>query len=205
MEKEELQALFEKIQAGIVIIDPETHAIVDINPLARSLIGLQKEEIIGQVCHRFICPAERGRCPITDLGQEVNSSERVLLGRDGTEIPVIKTVTRARLGEREVLVESFIDNRDRKVAEERRCALIGYIAEVVMRVHEPLLIVQQNLADIAEKVSQPGEAASDVRDAILLEVARVRQIAKNLCEVERAIAEEREDIPAAYREFLKNK
>jgi len=203
MEKDELQAIFEKIQTGVVIIDPETHTILDINPIAVSLIGREREEIVGHICHQFICPAGRGMCPITDLGQVIDNSERVLITGDGARIPILKTATRARLGERDVLVESFIDFRDRKTAEDRRFALIGYIGEIVMRVREPLLIVQQDLADLAERVSKAGETSEEVRAGILLEAARIRRITENLAEVERAIAEEREDIPAAYREFLK--
>jgi PAS domain S-box-containing protein len=203
MEKDELQAIFEKIQTGVVIIDPETHTILDINPIAVSLIGREKEEIVGHICHQFICPAERGMCPITDLGQVIDNSERTLIVMDGTRIPILKTATCARLGKRDVLIESFVDIRDRKSAEDRKCALIGYIGEIVMRVREPLLIVQQDLADLAEKVSQAEGGGEEVRMGILLEAARLRQIAENLAEVERAIADEREDIPAAYREFLK--
>jgi len=203
MEKDELQAIFEKIQTGVVIIDPETHTILDINPIAVSLIGREKEEIVGHICHQFICPAERGMCPIMDLGQVIDNSERTLIAMDGTRIPILKTVTCARLGKRDVLIESFVDIRDRKSAEDRKCALIGYIGEIVMRVREPLLIVQQDLADLAERVSKAGETSEEVRAGILLEAARIRRITENLAEVERAIAEEREDIPAAYREFLK--
>lgn len=203
MDREELQAIFEKIQTGVVIIDPKSHTILDINPIAVSLIGRNKEEIVGQVCHQFICPAGRGKCPITDLGQVIDNSERVIIGRDGTRIPILKTATIARVGERDVLIESFIDIRDRKIAEDRRSALIGYISEIVMRVREPLLIVQQNLADLAEKNPKYQGNGDEVRAGLLLEAARIRQIAGNLAEVEKAIAEEREDIPAAYREFLK--
>ncbi|HOS83007.1 MAG TPA: PAS domain S-box protein [Methanolinea sp.] len=203
MDREELQAIFEKIQTGVAIIDPSTHTILDINPIAVSLIGRRKDEIVGQVCHQFICPAERGKCPITDLKQVIDNSERVIIAGDGTRIPILKTATRARVGERDVLIESFIDIRDRKVAEDRRCALIGYIGEIVMRIRQPLVIVQQNLADLAEKTLKGQGNNDEVRAGLLLEAARIRQIAGNLAEVERAIAEEREDIPAAYREFLK--
>jgi diguanylate cyclase (GGDEF)-like protein/PAS domain S-box-containing protein len=74
-----LSTIWESVQTGIVIIDPENHVIVDVNPAAACMIGKSKEHIIGSVCHKHICPAEVGRCPITDLGETVNHSERVLL------------------------------------------------------------------------------------------------------------------------------
>ncbi len=67
--RDRLQALFEGVETGIIVIDPATHRIVDANPVALSLVGAPQEKIVGAVCHRFVCPAETGRCPVTDLGQ----------------------------------------------------------------------------------------------------------------------------------------
>ncbi|MGA8109319.1 MAG: PAS domain-containing protein, partial [Acidobacteriaceae bacterium] len=76
--RDRLQALFDGVETGIFVIDPETHRIVDANPVALSLVGAPLEKIAGAVCHRFVCPAEKGRCPVTDLGQTVDNSERIL-------------------------------------------------------------------------------------------------------------------------------
>jgi PAS domain S-box-containing protein len=82
------------------------------------MIGGSNESVSGSVCHRFICPAELGKCPVTDLGQTVDSSERVLLTKGGERIPILKSVVRTTLGGKEVLIESFIDITERKRAEE---------------------------------------------------------------------------------------
>ena len=70
---------------------------------------LQRDELVGKVCHEFICPAERGKCPIVDMGQEVDNSERVLLTGAGQRVPILKTVLRTPLGGREHLLEAFVD------------------------------------------------------------------------------------------------
>ncbi len=116
--EDRLRTILESVQTGIVIIDPETHIIVDVNPVASKLIGTPIERIIGSVCHKYICPAEKGRCPITDLWQTVDNSERVLLTIKGEEYPIIKTVVPVILGGRKHLLESFIDITERKRAEE---------------------------------------------------------------------------------------
>ncbi len=108
------------ILTGVVLIDAETHEIIDANPLAAKLIGLPKEEIVGKVCHEFICPAEKGKCPISDLGQIVDQSERMLIKGDGKGIPVLKTVTPTKWQGRQYFVESFIDITERKQAESVR-------------------------------------------------------------------------------------
>ena len=73
-------------QAGIVLVDAETHRIVDANRKALELIGLQRDSVIGAVCHRFICPAEEGKCPVTDGGQKVDTSERILITATGETV-----------------------------------------------------------------------------------------------------------------------
>jgi PAS domain S-box-containing protein len=105
-------------QAGIVLVDARTHRIVDANRKALELIGIPQDSLIGATCHRFICPAEEGKCPVTDLGQEVDTSERVLLTASGARIPVLKTVVRASIGGRDLLVESFVDISEQKRSEE---------------------------------------------------------------------------------------
>ena len=113
-----LRIILESVQAGIVIIDSETHRIVDANPIASKLIGAPKGKIIGSLCHQYICTAEEGRCPITDLGQTVDNSERVLLTAGGERRSVIKTVVPVIIGDRKHLLESFFDITERKRAEE---------------------------------------------------------------------------------------
>lgn len=118
MESEQrLKTILDSLQLGIVIIDAATHTIIDANPAAMKMIGLPKDKITGCVCHRFICPAERGSCPITDLGQKVDGSERVLLNANNQKIPILKTVVSITLNERNSLLESFIDISELKQAQ----------------------------------------------------------------------------------------
>ena len=118
--KERFRTIIHSIQFGIVIIDAKTHTILDANDKALEMIGSCNDIVVGSVCHRFICPAELGKCPVTDLGQNVDSSERVLLNLAGDKIPIIKSVIKTTLGGRAVLIESFVDITERKLAEAYR-------------------------------------------------------------------------------------
>jgi PAS domain S-box-containing protein len=91
--------------------------IIDVNPVAARLIGAPRDEIVGAVCHKYICPADEGHCPITDLGQSVDNSERVLLTANGQKRPIIKTVAAVTLGGRTHLLESFVDITQLKQAQ----------------------------------------------------------------------------------------
>ncbi len=113
-----LRVIFESMQAGVLIIDPETHRILDLNPAALKLIGTSKEKIIDAICHNYVCPAEKGKCPVTDLNQSIENAERVLLTANGESRQIIKTVVPILLGGGRYLLESFVDITDRKRAEE---------------------------------------------------------------------------------------
>jgi two-component system, sensor histidine kinase and response regulator len=107
--EERLKTILNFLQIGVVIIDAETHIISDANITAIKMIDDSKDNIIGSICHKYICPAAKGQCPVSDIKQLVDNSERKLLKADGTAIPILKTVTSILLNDHEYLLESFID------------------------------------------------------------------------------------------------
>jgi len=116
--QDRLHALFEGVETGIFIIDPETHKLVDANSVAARMVGAAREKIVGNLCHRFVCPADEGRCPVTDLGQRVDNSERVLLTASGERRSIIKTVRPVMISGRRQLLESFVDITELKKTEK---------------------------------------------------------------------------------------
>jgi PAS domain S-box-containing protein len=157
--EERLETIVNSVQTAIVVIDDETHVIVDANPVAVEMIGMPKEQIVGHVCHQFICPAEQGKCPITDLGQKVDRSERVLLNASGERVPILKSVVPTMLGGRRHLLESFFNITERKAAEaererlladlERRALQLQTAAEV-SRATSSILNVDELLPQVVE-------------------------------------------------------
>ena len=118
-----LKTLLDSIHAGILVIDAETHKIVDANSFALEMTGLNKEQLLGHVCHEYVCLAEIGRCPVTDLRQTVDSSEQILIKANGKQIPILKSVAPIVRKDRKYLIESFIDIAERKQIEKEKGAL----------------------------------------------------------------------------------
>jgi PAS domain S-box-containing protein len=116
--KQRIEEILERVICGILLIDAETHQIVDVNPIAEEMIGLPKEKIVGNVCHAFVCPAQIGKCPITDLGSSVDRSERVLINNSGKNVPILKSVMPITVHGNKYLVESFVDLSAMKEAEK---------------------------------------------------------------------------------------
>jgi len=115
-----LRVILNGTPAAITLIDPETHQIIFANQTLADMVGGQVQDIEGHICHKFICPKEEGQCPITDLGETIDKSERNLVRLDGGTLPIIKTVTKIALEGQELLLESFVDISALKDEQQRR-------------------------------------------------------------------------------------
>ncbi len=118
-QEKRLRQLVDGLDAGVVIIDPDTRTIESVNPYAARLFGAEPEQISGHVCHRFLCPAEVGKCPVLDCGGEVENSQRVLLTADGRRVPILKSVRRITISGKEKLLETFVDISAQQQTEQR--------------------------------------------------------------------------------------
>jgi two-component system sensor histidine kinase/response regulator len=154
--EERLESILYSVPTGIMIVDAKTRKIVDLNPVAAELIGLPKEEIVGKRCHKFICQSEELKCPVIDLGQSVDNSERFIINAQSEYIPVLKTVTSVMLGGRKHLIEGFIN-----ITEQKRIQASLRESEERFRVtfnHAPVGIAQTtiegNLSWINPKMSE---------------------------------------------------
>ncbi len=148
--EERLSTILNSAQVGIILVDAGSHKIIQSNSKALELLSASENEVTGTICHKFICPSEEGKCPVTDLGQTVNSSERILIKKDGSQIPVIKTVVPIQIDNRNVLLESFIDISERKKAEkellesEMRFRTLADVSLEGVMIHDKGVIVDCN-------------------------------------------------------------
>ncbi len=165
-----LATIFENDPSGIILVNTKTRTVRDANRAAVEMIGLPKEDLVGKVCHNFLCPAEEGRCPIIDLGQEVDRSERVLICADGKRLPILKTVVPIKISGEEYLLENFIDITERKQAVEKlRKTLIGTIQAMSLMVEtrDPYTAGhQRRVSNLARAIAQEMGLSSDIVENI---------------------------------------
>lgn len=185
-----LREILDSQDVGVAIIDSETKQISFINSKGANLYGSSKEEIIGKICHGFICPTLCGDCAITDYGKSIRSSEKVLLNAKGEKIPIIKSVVETTFNNRKSLVESFVDITERKNAElellkakedaiAASMAKSEFLANMSHEIRTPLngvigfadLLHKTNLSDNQQKyltaLSQSANALLDIINDIL--------------------------------------
>ena len=97
---------------GAIIIDPWSHTIVYANAEAGITVKREASDLLGHVCHNFICPILAGNCPITEQGRAVDRSERCVLDREGNRIPIVKSVCKIEFDGRIHFLETFMKISD---------------------------------------------------------------------------------------------
>jgi PAS domain S-box-containing protein len=115
---ERLRVVMQSVQSGIILVRRADRVIVEANPAAARIVGASVEELIGKVCNDYLCPAAKGRCPVFDMGQEIDNTERTIRKADGAIVPILKTAKKLRMEGEEYLLESFVDISDLKRAEQ---------------------------------------------------------------------------------------
>ena len=116
---EQFSEVLDSMPFGVMIVGYDRR-IRYASKAAISMMGHSfPEDILGEICHSNICPAEQNECPVLDLGKKVGVSDKILLHKDGLRIPILKSVTPIILDGQEVLLESFVDVSDRQAAQQR--------------------------------------------------------------------------------------
>ena len=155
-----LRKILESTYTAMVVVDAKTHCIEYVNTTAADMIGLSKDKILGKICRQFFSPADPGQCPVTDLGQRVDNSERVLLQASGERLPIIKTASAIRLDNKDLIIESFIDITEMKKAEEERIS------------RKRLQAAIETAGAACHELNQPLQTIMNLAEAILEETGK---------------------------------
>ncbi|HEY3420933.1 MAG TPA: PAS domain S-box protein [Methanomassiliicoccales archaeon] len=109
--------LMSNLSIGVVIIDPVKRTIESVNEAAAAMLGCDEREMVGDVCHDYLCPGLNGVCPVCDSGMEVKNLERTLMCADGSNRPILKTVKKISIHGKERMLECFMDITEREKAQ----------------------------------------------------------------------------------------
>jgi PAS domain S-box-containing protein len=158
LREEHATDLFEGLHTGLMTVDRQTHRIVRVNAKFAAMVGLPPEEIVGRHCQQFVCPNERGHCPITDRGLKVNEAECVLLDAGGREIPVIKTVSEIHSHGRALLLENITSIADRKQLEHDLAHAADQARSMAREARRACQAKSEFLANMSHEIRTPLNA-----------------------------------------------
>ncbi|MEJ2732485.1 MAG: GAF domain-containing protein [Anaerolineae bacterium] len=131
-----MQLLIDSMPFGVMIVGQDKR-IRHANQSALASMGYESvDQVLGRICQETMCPAEADRCPILDLGQRLDRSERVLLTNQGQAVPILKSAVPLTLGKEKVLLEAFIDITEQREAQ----AEIERLARALEAAHDAIAI-----------------------------------------------------------------
>jgi len=130
--------LFNSVKAGIVIIDPDTRTITDINNQALIMLGSTHDKITNTPCKDCFIDKYNGKCPVLDLGLDIEDEELLLQRADGSKLIISRTISTILYKGKKYLVESFLDITKLKDNDERMSALLR-ISESVLKSEEDII------------------------------------------------------------------
>jgi PAS domain S-box-containing protein len=156
-----IATILNSASVGIIAVDPENHTIIEANYEALKLFGKARTDVLGKECYKFVCPRQKGDCPITDRGLDrVDNSECELINKDGKEIVVLKNVVKTILNGKETLIECFLDITARKKAETEleRAKVAAEMASVAK---------SEFLANMSHEIRTPMNAVMGMSELML--------------------------------------
>ena len=186
-EDQRLIQILDSLLVGTVIIDPDQHTILYANREAARMMAREPQELVGHQCHQFICPVSEGKCPITDLNQQVDRSERCVIARDGRLIPILKTVCKIDYISRPRLLETFMDISALK-EKERLMGVLEMAGAAAHHMGQPLQIIMTS-AELLQR-SRSQHLAINLNAKILGSTHRLKAIIDKIRNITRYQTEE---------------
>jgi PAS domain S-box-containing protein len=112
------RTLIDNIDAGILLLDPDTFVIERANPMAIKIIGASSDAVIGSKCHAYLCACNGLDCPVKASSARRESSDCFVTRPDGIRVPVLKSVSKIMVNGKRKLLATFVDITDQKAAEQ---------------------------------------------------------------------------------------
>ncbi|OQX96428.1 hypothetical protein B6I21_01085 [candidate division KSB1 bacterium 4572_119] len=136
--REYRNTIFNSIQVGAMLINPDSDEIEYVNPLASDMIGTDEETIVGNIYHKYISQTQ-----MEDTGQEktVKRFESILTKANGRKIDILISVRKINVNNQEIIMLTFLDISDRKDAERKK-------SEALYK----LQVANEELEDYTEKL-----------------------------------------------------
>lgn len=98
----------ESMRVGVLLVDPSSNVILDLNAYAGELIGLEKEDVVGRGWRAFLEARATSRESGAELAQSAETSQGIVHTARGQAVPVLRSTLELRIKDRPFLLETFV-------------------------------------------------------------------------------------------------
>lgn len=117
-------ALFDAIQAGVVVVDAGTKKILYINSAAAVLLGVHVEEVRGKKCKEYLCAENCDGCPVMTANieegvEDIENRGIVLYRKDGSQVYALLTVVSRIIDDKRLFINTITDITKLKESENK--------------------------------------------------------------------------------------
>ena len=192
----------------MMFLDPDNNVRIW-NKAAVEISGYNQEEVLGnRRIWQWIYPEDNYRKEITKKIVDIIRNKKYLENFETNVRTKHGEIRRISWNTRELTgidgkLQGFIvvgnDITEKKRAEE---ALIAYMAEIAMRIKQPVEIVRDTLREVAQLCRDNKLSMDEIAIMLDGQVRNATQIAANVQEFQKAITDNTREIPEAYRKFF---
>lgn len=152
--KREIEAIFNSVLTGILIFDTLSRKIVNANPIALELIGVNQSEINEFYIDEFL--SNELKNPITSF----SPVESEIMTINNVCVPILRNTTYLNLGTKQIGIESFLDISNLKKAEQK---LINANQILELKVQERTEDLQLLVHKLKNEITEREMAENELR------------------------------------------
>jgi PAS domain S-box-containing protein len=200
------ESVIENAYILITVLDKKGKILVW-NKAAEAITGYAKNEVIGKSdIWKYLYPDADYRKTITQRIAKILKEERIFENFETTIVN--KEGSRRILAWNTREISGSTETREiaiaRDITEQRQAeeALLAYITEMAMRLKHPVEIIRDNIQEIVVLFSNGKLTKEEIITLLEGQVRNATQVAINVQEFQKAVAEKNKEIPEAYRKFL---
>ncbi len=112
-----METVLNSLQSGVILIDAESHTVIDANPAACAIYGVEKEAIVGKSGDNFINTLDKETCVASEPEKAVYNTEVEVIRGNGTKAYIIETVTRILIEDHPCILITSNDISEHKQME----------------------------------------------------------------------------------------
>ncbi len=165
--------LIEQAKYGILLIEPKTEKIIEVNPFVEQMLEMKENEIVNKSFIEFFQNEVKNRVRAGLRLAKIKGSRNFynvnLIRKDGTNILVDLSIVNLKINGKEIFLVSVYDLREREKLEielrkSERLTVIGSLtAGIIHEINNPLTAIVSLAQSIADDLKDNSSLKNDIK------------------------------------------